>query len=423
MATLYTRTYTYTGQENNGGQERIVELSKFTVSGDTTHTIQQIVSVTYEHYHTSTGSPTYDLAGQLIFSDNSTLQSDTATHSFHSDVYKFTNTWSAGSLPSAEQWSMFTKIKTVIVSQSGSGQLYWRAVSKYPMKIIITFYDTPPVVYAPRITKFIARRINSNGSAADNGNYIQATIRLSLAEAGSAAQSSLQLYVNNVALNPYTPANIASMLSSDYTVTLPESYSSGITYNLRLVFTCGEETSEAACSVPCAVATVHMSGCKTGGVALGKFSASAEDAPMFECAYPAHFLKGVHFDDAGSAEINSLFVVPGERISLPEGTLVSGYCTSSKKTIRIAVPIGKFLTNVSHVAVENINGWMRNEGGYGMSSGFVDDGNNYTSVVESTIVDKVTNSIIIHIARSTAFSLTNNQPLTFEVQALTLYFT
>ena len=58
-----------------------------------------------------------------------------------------------------------------------------------------------------------------------------------------------------------------------------------------------------------------------------------------------------------------------------------------------------------------------------MSSGFVDDGNNYTSVVESTIVDKVTNSIIIHITRSTAFSLTNNQPLTFEVQALTLYFT
>ena len=42
-----------------------------------------------------------------------------------------------------------------------------------------------------------------------------------------------------------------------------------------------------------AFANVHLSGCSTGGVALGKFSESEENDPLFECAYPAEFNDGI----------------------------------------------------------------------------------------------------------------------------------
>ena len=40
------------------------------------------------------------------------------------------------------------------------------------------------------------------------------------------------------------------------------------------------------CVVDRAFANLHLSGQSTGGVAIGKFSASAYGNPLFECAFP-----------------------------------------------------------------------------------------------------------------------------------------
>lgn len=420
MATLYTRIYTYTGQSNTASSARAVALSKFKISGDTTHTVRHVVSVSFEHYHTSTGTPNYGLQGRLNFSDGTSLLSDIATHKFNSDVYKFTNTWA--SLPSESQWAKLSSVETIIASQSGSGTLYWRALSDYPMRLIVKFYDTPPIVYDPKITRFLAWRVGDNGVSADDGNRIRMTIRLSLASVSHASLASLKLYCNSDAAISFTSANISSMIAADYTTTLPKTYSNGVTHNLRLVFSCGEEKHEAHVSVPHAFATLHMSGCSKGGVALGKFSASTDTNPLFECGYPAHFNKGVHFDGATGAGVNSLFVVPGESISYSGNIIIPGYTSGSRKYIYISVPVGKFLNNVSTVTVKAITGWMRNEGGYGLSSGFVESGNDYLSLVTSTAIDRASNTVYIYISRSTAFSLTNNQPLTFVPASLVLEF-
>lgn len=139
-----------------------------------------------------------------------------------------------------------------------------------------------------------------------------------------------------------------------------------------------------------------MSGCAKGGVALGKFSASTDTNPLFECGYPAHFNKGVHFDGATGAGVNSLFVVPGESISYSGNIIIPGYTSGSRKYIYISVPVGKFLNNVSSVTVKAITGWMRNEGGYGLSSGFVESGNDYLSLVTSTAIDRASNTVYIY---------------------------
>lgn len=56
-----------------------------------------------------------------------------------------------------------------------------------------------------------------------------------------------------------------------------------------LVLTNGYETAVANTSIPRAFANVHLSGCASGGVAFGKFSAATEGSPIFECEYPAKF--------------------------------------------------------------------------------------------------------------------------------------
>ena len=61
-------------------------------------------------------------------------------------------------------------------------------------------------------------------------------------------------------------------------------------------------------------ANVHLSGCATGGVAFGKFSASTSGSPLFECEYPAVFTAGITV--RGDAEewqptVESGFATPG----------------------------------------------------------------------------------------------------------------
>ena len=50
MATEYTITYTFTGQDNTSGN-RSVAFNRFSASGDTGRNIGQITKIQYVHYH------------------------------------------------------------------------------------------------------------------------------------------------------------------------------------------------------------------------------------------------------------------------------------------------------------------------------------------------------------------------------------
>ena len=217
-------------------------------------------------------------------------------------------------------------------------------------------------------------------------------------------------------------ATIADMLGGivGSTEAVGTTFSNGANWYFTLVISNGHETSSAMTSIPRAFANVHLSGQRTGGVAFGKFSAATADNPIFECMYPAYFYGGIA--QIGSGEANPLFAVPGETLVVSSNAILPGFASGGKKDIYISVPIGKLLTNVTGVQVESIVGWVRNDGGYGLTSGFIESGNDYTSLVTRADIDQATNSIKILIHRSTTFYVTNNQAITFVPVELRLAF-
>ena len=144
----YTRTYRFTGQSNTSAN-RSVNFSKFTiVSGDKTHKVAKVLGIKYVHYHTSTKPMTWNLRGRLVLSNGTTFTSPNIGLRISGDVVKYTHTF--GSFPDADQFPLLQKIQTLdsngSTGDSGyAADLYWRATSKYPMDIILTFSDIPDV--------------------------------------------------------------------------------------------------------------------------------------------------------------------------------------------------------------------------------------------------------------------------------------
>lgn len=81
------------------------------------------------------------------------------------------------------------------------------------------------------------------------------------------------------------------------TAAITQTFPNGSDYAFLLQVTNGYETVSAFSDIARAFANVHMSGCPTGGVAFGKFSAATENRPLFECTYPAHFQNGIYGAD------------------------------------------------------------------------------------------------------------------------------
>lgn len=86
-------------------------------------------------------------------------------------------------------------------------------------------------------------------------------------------------------------AGMAGIAGSGELIPLP--FDNGSDWAFLLVFSDGYAPATAYSAVAKAFANVHLSGATTGGVAFGKFSASEEGAPLFECAYPAQMLGGI----------------------------------------------------------------------------------------------------------------------------------
>lgn len=151
---------------------------------------------------------------------------------------------------------------------------------------------------AARVARF--ERYALSGSSYvknDEGTRVMGSLAISLAEGRTVNDITVATaHVTNDAGYSTTITLSSSVLNAalttnGYVESAPSLFSSvifGTGYNYTITFTIGDAYDTAVFSVLVAraFANVHLSGCTTGGVAFGKFSASTENHPKFECAYP-----------------------------------------------------------------------------------------------------------------------------------------
>ena len=304
MATEYTITYTYTGQDNTSAN-RSVSLSDFKKSGDTNRTIGQIKSITYAHWHTSTTPASWELRGRLVLSDGTTFISDAVEKTISGTKVQFVNTFT--SLPTPEQFAMVKSVQT-LNSQGTTGlgeyraDLYWRANEKNPMVLVVTFVEEPPVVYAPKVDRFELTRCNASGKADDEGQYIGTTLKLSVKNSAGLTGAQCRVYYAadaypEVGVSQYVDltSKISSLVSGVAlnTTILTGVWSLASVWNFAVVFITGEETAIATASVARGTVNFHISGEPGGGAAVGGFSSGTTAKPKFESHVPAHFYAGI----------------------------------------------------------------------------------------------------------------------------------
>ena len=305
MATEYTITYTFTGQDNTSGN-RSVAFNRFSASGDTGRNIGQITSIQYVHYHTSAGSMRWGLMGRLVLSDGTTFVSDQIYHNIDGDVVGYTNTFSV--LLTAEQFAMLASVQTLdtqwkTTSGGYSSKLYWRATSKYPMRIIVKFIEEPPITYAPKVDKFEAVRCNEIGVIDDEGQYITTSLKLSVGDASGLPIAQCRIYYAandypNVNSSPYVDvtSRISDLISG---VTFDTSILTGVwnlgsIWNFAVIFVMGEESAISTASVARGSTSFHISDEPGGGAAVGGYSTGTSANPKFESHVPAHFYAGIN---------------------------------------------------------------------------------------------------------------------------------
>lgn len=151
MATEYCLIYKYTGQDNTSGN-RSVDLSRFSISGDTDKNIGRITRITYEHWHTSAGSMSWGLRGRLLFSDDTQLDSDQVYEHISGEVVKYTNTFTLEKPMTKARFEQATTIQTIdtqgkATSGGYSSTLYWRATSSAPMYLYVYFVEADYMMY------------------------------------------------------------------------------------------------------------------------------------------------------------------------------------------------------------------------------------------------------------------------------------
>lgn len=308
MAVLYTRIYTYTGQNSWTPGTRSVPWSEFAASGDTDREIGQLVSIRYEHYHASTSHKDWELQGRLVFSGGS-VESDSVCHTIGTgDAVKYANSFAA--LPEISQFNSISAVETLYSGssgQTGSPYLTWHATAAHPIRLIVAFYEEPPWVYHPQIEEFTLIRGTSSGAQDDGGTRALLSLRLSLASTAYASSSTLKLYYSTGAVSTSSPSiNLSSYVSAllsgvtnNYSY-ITTSFSADYDWNFLLVFSCLGEEASATATLPNSFVALHISPCSTGGVSIGDLSTAQEGVPKFEVHHPAYFYGGIAQIGGGS---------------------------------------------------------------------------------------------------------------------------
>lgn len=246
----------------------------------------------------------WGLRGRLVFGDGTELISDQVYNHINNNVVKYINTFET--MPTAEQWATLTTVQTLNTSgntgQGYSSTLYWRANSTYPMKIIITFLEEPPVKYAPEVLTFQVARVNEAYQPDDEGLYAATTLQLALGDASAIDTAECRIYY---AANAYPIVGQSEYI--DLTSRINE-LMTGLNLNTTLlngqwgvdsawyfavVFLIGDENAVSTSSIPRAKGSLHVSGYSAGGVCVCGYSKGTTDNPLFESYAPAHFYEPV----------------------------------------------------------------------------------------------------------------------------------
>jgi hypothetical protein len=345
LATEYKIIYTYTGQGNTSAN-RSLAFNRFVASGDITRKIGQITAIEYEHWHSSQKTMSWGLRGRLVLADGTMFDSDLVYNGISGNVVKYTNTFAT--LPTPEQFASITDVQTLDTQWKTTAggyyaTLYWRANADNPMRIIVTFIEEPPVVYAPEVKEFSVDRCDESGKADDEGGFASVNLQLGIGDAAGLSNALLRIYY---APNAYPDVDVSSYV--DLTARIPEfisgiqnsldilpgEWNASISWYFAVVFIAGDESAVDTHIMPRAMGSFHVAA-NHGGACVCCFSNGTEENPMFESYAPGYFYAGIHgvnkyaageidtygswFDGEKTYKVfRNIFVFKG--VSIPDGT-------------------------------------------------------------------------------------------------------
>lgn len=133
------------------------------------------------------------------------------------------------------------------------------------------------------------------------------------------------------------------------------------------------------------------------------------------------FVEGVD-ETVEAASADHAYSVRMSTEAMAGGMCSFGYTTSSKKIIYGSIPLAKSLHYVNGVTCERLTCHIANSGGYGLVSSASSTGENYLPVLKNITINKVKNTLDLTFERSTAFNLSNNEPVSLRVKGVGVKF-
>lgn len=336
MAEILTRTYTYTGKSSWTAGESSVSLSSFAKSGST-RPITKLLSISASWYRKQVTSSTVTHTAELVVggttytSSAQSCRGDGKTFRIETSFVDMPSSWSESSI------TFNTKLSTK------QAQVYWIATSSQPMTVTITYISSE---FKPSITDAKIYRASSTGAASDSGTYLTFTAKLAVEKLGEDGGGTFKIYSGDSAATTTTQKYSRSVSGSTSGVTVSAAPISGLTvgsgekkwFRMEFSYTAtangvrSTETVSAAFLIGNVFTNVHLAGKKNGGVAFGKYSASTDDTPMFECNYPAYFYGGIAQIGDGSGDLLAL-------IGVQHGSVDSMTLTgSTTNTLEVSFP-------------------------------------------------------------------------------------
>lgn len=312
MANTFIRTYTYAGQESDLSGNREIQLSDFDVSGDK-NPITQILRIDVSWYRKHGTSSIVTHTAELEFADDAgtVLKSNSVAKRHKGGIFKIDASFA--DMPDAKLWDE-SKIKLHLNVDTKFDTVYWFATSSQPTVLTITYTSSE---FKPSISEAKIYRAGEIGDADDSGEKVGFTAKLAVEKPGASGGGVFKIYSGDSAYDTAEERYSRNVESDElpltlYAALLPKvTVDSGVKKWFRMEFAYTATTdsgivSEEIVSVTFLITNVftnvHLAGTKNGGVALGKYSASTDDNPMFECKYPAYFLGGIALADGGVEE-------------------------------------------------------------------------------------------------------------------------
>ena len=122
--------------------------------------------------------------------------------------------------------------------------------------------------------------------------------------------------------------------------------------------------------------------------------------------------------------LNSIYYKSGDTYNVSGRIVDNGYISDSSKQINFTITLPKSMANVTPTITElKVNG-RHVGGGYVFSSGYVTAGYDVLndSDITVSILSKEDDYLTIQLVRSTAWSVTNNTPISISIESMTISF-